>query len=370
MLVSVSVVITAFRRIISALGPCLSSQTSELLKPKVSLCLLPANSEKDLGVSFFLCLLLSCGTLQSQRLRKHQAAHAQNWGWCRVARGQTLEKRGAAGGTLSGAGPATVLRHGGSSARRPPRTPIPNLTAGACESAKASPERTGTGRGPALGAESGALPAGQPRPRPPRGATLHLQGGGGRDPLHEAHPYTGPLGGGRAPRPGNAAEAGEPRRSRVPCPREGRRCRAAGVRPSRLRDLRQRSVEVGGRAEAPWTVRGPRHLTLCRCADGKSGFRKSHTRHASPRRSVREQPAAHQRVCCHSYVSRTAAEGRARARGRAVRRARGGTQRRRPWRERGARSSRAARSSEALTLSHCISVLLLPMSPLGTRWPC
>lgn len=99
-----------------------------------------------------------------------------------------------------------------------PRTPIPNLTAGACESAKASPERTGTGRGPALGAESGALPAGQPRPRPPRGATLHLQGGGGRDPLHEAHPYTGPLGGGRAPRPGNAAEAGEPRRSWVPCP--------------------------------------------------------------------------------------------------------------------------------------------------------
>lgn len=178
MLVSVSVVITAFRRIISALGPCLSSQTSELLKPKVSLCLLPANSEKDLGVSFFLCLLLSCGTLQSQRLRKHQAAHAQNWGWCRVARGQTLEKRGAAGGTLSGAGPATVLRHGGSSARPPPRTPIPNLTAGACESAKASPERTGTGRGPALGAESGALPAGQPRPRPPRGATLHLQGVG------------------------------------------------------------------------------------------------------------------------------------------------------------------------------------------------
>lgn len=135
-----------------------------------------------------------------------------------MARGQTLEKRGAAGGTLSGAGPATVLRHGGSSARRPPRSPIPNLTAGACESAKASPERTGTGRGPALGAESGALPAGQPRPRPPRGATLHLQGGGGRDPLHEAHPYTGPLGGGRAPRPGNAAEAGEPRRSWVPCP--------------------------------------------------------------------------------------------------------------------------------------------------------
>lgn len=139
----------------------------------------------------------------------------------------------------------------------PPRTPIPNLTAGACESAKASPERTGTGRGPALGAESGALPAGQPRPCPPRGATLHLQGGGGRDPLHEAHPYTGPLGGGRAPRPGNAAEAGEPRRSWVPCPRERRWRRAAGVRPSRLRDLRQRSVEVGGRADS---LEGERHL--------------------------------------------------------------------------------------------------------------
>lgn len=216
----------------------------------------------------------------------------------------------------------------------------------------------------------GPSPQASPGPAHP-GARHSICRGAGAGTLCTKHtPTPAPSVAAELPGQGTRRRQGSPVAAGSPAPREGRRRRAAGVRPSRLRDLRQRSVEVGGHAEAPWTVRGPRHLTLCRCADGKSGFRKSHARHASPRRSVREQPAAHQRVCCHSYLSRTAAELRTRARGRAVRRARGGTQRRRPWRERGARSSRAARSSEALTLSHCILVLLLPMSPLGTRWPC
>lgn len=214
MLVLVIVVITVFCHMISARGPCLSSQPSEFLKPKVSLCLLPANSEKNLVVSFFFCLLLSCGNSPEPTTFTNTRRPRHKTGRCGAAgRGQALETRHAATGTKP-----SWLR------------PLSSATEGV-QRCGPPPTPRSVGVSQRLSRESGEQGRGRPSPQaspgparpgcdtPPPWELCR------RDPLHEAHPLHLPAGwGGGASSPGgNAAEAWGPRRSWSPAPGAARR---------------------------------------------------------------------------------------------------------------------------------------------------
>lgn len=168
-----------------------------------------ANSEKNLVVSFFFCLLLSCGTLQSQQLSQTPGGP----GTKRVGAEQRGEARPLRHAMLLQA----PSRAGSGHCPPPPRefnAVVPHLPPGVWESAKGSPERTGS--------REGGGPFRRPAQAPPApDATLHPPGNSAGGTLCTKHtPCTCRLGGvaARAPQAGNAAEAWGPRRSWSPAP--------------------------------------------------------------------------------------------------------------------------------------------------------